>query len=90
MKCGWFLEKNLSDVVTIIFLGASKDATLYPTHEMMIKAILASFNVCNDAFVYYTFRKEWNKPNSLQRIVMKYLCDCLGSITCRARTELYK
>lgn len=90
LRCGWFLQKNLTDIVTTIFLGTSKTATLYPTDEIMIEAILASFDVCGDASAYEAFMKEWNKPNGIQQMVTKNLRDRRGSITCRARTDLYK
>jgi len=80
LSCGWFLQKNLTDIVTTIFLGTSKAATLYPTDEIMIEAILASFDVCGNASAYEAFMKEWNKPNGIQQIVTKNLRDCRGSI----------
>jgi hypothetical protein len=76
--------------VTKIFLGTSKVATMYPTDEVMIEAILASFDVSSDTSAHEVFMKKWNKPNGLQQIVTKNLRDRRGSITTRARTELYK
>jgi len=63
--------RNLTNIRTKLFLETSKSATLYPTDEVMIEPILASFNVSDDTSAHEAFMIEWYKPNGFQQIASK-------------------